>query len=211
MAGITYIGKVFHAEAWYYDISNSQALGAIANKSLYFSLGVKHLFSDEILLHVHAQYLKQNSKDESLIEAAVYGALAEVDELVFGFAYNKSQKKSSKGSFSGFGGGVLYTNMDNMILDNISYDADAVAMVGGVSYKVGDFEFLYANGDFYAKANSFGAKEHVVEQNIGFDYSMDDALSVAFLYVSDEYKSDTQTLSDIGKQKTLRLLLTYNF
>jgi len=96
-----------------------------------------------------------------------------------------------------------------MILDEITEDRRAYAWVGGLSYEIADFNLLYAYGDFKGDADSTGAKAHIVEQNIGFEYSHNEELTIAALYVIDRNKEDSTSLD--FNNDNFRVLVAYNF
>jgi len=100
--GLNYFSKAFDTSLWYYNILNQ-------NNSLYMDFNRHFKLQDGIAFHFSGQYLKQNEFNDSGIEANIYGAMAQVDvsSVSFLLAYNFATKK--KQSFSGFGGGVLYT------------------------------------------------------------------------------------------------------
>lgn len=225
--GITYtctsVGSCIDINAWYYDMSetdaNTNTLGInVANKSSYFDISHHLKISEDYFLHSNAQYLNQSEEDSSGIESDIYGFMFEFvveENLGFSVAYNKSEKQSDKGSFSGFGGGTLYTNMDNMILDNITQDRDARAIVAGVSFQVGDFSFLYAYGDFDGDADSANQKEHVVEQNIGVEYNPTENLTLGAICVISDDKENTGVTAypmyTSGDFENYRLVAAYSF
>ena len=100
--------------------------------------------------------------------------------------------------------------MDNMILDNITLDRQARAIVAGVTYSIESLGFLYAYGDFYGKSNSFGEKEHIVEQDIGVEYIFNDDLVLAAIYVISEDKERVPENDDYD-WKNMRVWLNYSF
>ncbi len=134
------------------------------NNAIYIDAIGNYTFSD-VELHAGVQYLNESEVDNSGVKASIYGALAEV--------------------------ATLYTNMDNMILDNITEDRDAQTIVSGISYELGATTLLYAYGDFQGDANSAGVKAHIAEQNIAAKYSFSDDLSVNAIYIIDDNKDDT--------------------
>ena len=208
--GLSYSNKLIDANVWYYNI-NGVAGDATANNSYYGDIVGHYHVSKEVLVHVGAQYLMQNELDKSGVEANIFGLTAELVVKDFGFniAYNKSLKQSNKQSFSGFGGGTLFTNMDSMILDAITLDRDAEAIVGGISYGVDDFSLFYAYGDFNGQADSAGLKEHIIEQNIGLEYSREENFTLAAIYTQDDDKENSG--ANDGDWNNVRVLATYNF
>jgi len=215
--GVSYSNDFVEANAWYYNISNASASDIAngadenGNNAIYVDAIGSYAFSDDLELHAGVQYLKESELDHSNIEANIYGAMAEVvvSGLGINIAYNKSTKEIGKHSFSGYGGGTLFTNMDTMILDEITEDRDAQAVVAGLSYGIGDFNLLYAYGDFKGDADSSGAKAHIVEQDIGMEYTPNDDFTFGAIYVIDDNKEDA-TSADFNS-KNFRVLVSYNF
>jgi len=223
----TYFGSVayengnFSTSAWYYDISATDPLTNtlgqnVANKTAYIDGAVEFPLNDTLEVHLNAQYVNQSTQENSDIEASIYGLLVElqIDEaLTFGLAYNNSERQTGKGSFSGFGGGTLFTSMDNMILDNITLDRDASAVVAGITYGLGDFSFLYAYGDFDGDADSLGEKEHIIEQNIGTEYAATENLVFSAIIVIDDDKEESGSGAyyDDGDFTNYRLAVNYHF
>ncbi|MDD3477013.1 MAG: hypothetical protein PHI38_09100 [Sulfurimonas sp.] len=214
--GISYSTKFLDTRLWYYDISEdtnaNSATGNVANSSVYSDISLHLSISADYALHANVQYINQNESDNSGIDSSIYGAMAEFvmfEDFAITAAYNKSEKQTGKGSFSGFGGGTLYTNMDSMIIDAITLDRDAKAIVAGITYRIGDFGFLYAYGDFDGEADSLGVKEHIVEQNLGFEYTPNENLTIAAIYVKNDDKENTQ--SNGGDWENIRALISYSF
>jgi hypothetical protein len=207
--GISWSDDNLDASLWYYNI-NGEVGDATANNSYYGDIVGHFHLSKELFLHVGAQFLKQQELDESGVESEIYGATAEVvyHGLGLNIAYNNSKKVSNRQSFSGFGGGTLFTNMDNMILDNIAVDREVDAIVSGLSYEYEDFAFLYAYGDFQGSVNSAAQKEHIVEQNMGASYEHEDVLIGAILTVQ---KDKEHTAINGGDWVNARVLVAYNF
>ena len=124
-------------------------------------------------------------------------------------AYNKSMGKEGKRSFSGIGGGTMYTSMDTMIIDEITEDRDADALVLGLVYSVGNLNFLYAYGTFVGDANSAGVKAHIVEQDMGFEYSVNDEFVIAAIYViQEDLENSTKTGNDWNRAQ---MMVKYDF
>ncbi|MCW9067841.1 MAG: OprD family outer membrane porin, partial [Sulfurimonas sp.] len=164
---VTYTADNIEASAWYYNITKQL-------NAAYFDASYNYNINDDVSILGAAQYLSQSEISNSGEEASIYGLLAEFSayDLGVSLAYNHSQKQSGKTSFSGFGGGTLFSNMDIMILDEITADRDSRAIVAGLSYEIGDLTLTYAYGDFDGDADSIGDKANVVEQDIGFEYSI---------------------------------------
>lgn len=214
--GLSYADKFIDTSVWYYDISkdndpNSATLN-VANTSLYIDFSLHIAFSKDYALHASTQYVDQRESDNSGIESSIYGAMVEFivfEDLALSSAYNWSEKQALRGSFSGFGGGALYTNMDSMIIDVITLDRDAQAVVAGLTYTHDDFGLMYAYGDFKGRENSLGGKEHIVEQNIGFEYMPNKNLTIGALYVLNEDNKNSG--SNGGDWENIRVLLLYKF
>lgn len=212
--GLSYSDDFIDSSVWYYGISKdsdpNSATGNVANSSIYADVSLHLELSEEYALHTSAQYLSQKEAHSSGVDATIYGVMAEFvmfEDFALSAAYNESQKQEGRGSFSGFGGGTLYTNMDSMILDTITMDRDAQAVVAGITYRYNDFWFMYAQGVFDGKANSFGVKERIIEQNIGFEYTPDERVTFAALYVkNDDKKREWEQRRKLGKCESFALL-----
>ncbi len=207
--GLSWSDDLIDASLWYYNINGVEG-DTTANNSYYGDLVGHFHLSKEFFLHTGVQYLKQDELDKSGVASEIYGAMTELVAYGVGLnlAYNKSLKQDKKQSFSGFGGGTLFTNMDNMIVDVISADRDVDAVVAGLSYEYEDFSFLYAYGDFVGAADSTGQKEHIAEQNIGATYEHKD-ITFGVIYTLQEDKENTD-IND-GDWNNLRVLASYNF
>jgi len=203
-SGISYDDKLLEFSAWYYNITKG-------TNAFYADMGMNYDFNKNYSLHGAIQYLNESELDNSKIEADIYGALVEfvAYDIGFNLTYNKSNKKSAKSSFSGTGGGTMFTSMDTMILDEITEDRDASAVVAGMSYGYNDFDFLYAYGDFVGDKNSAGIKAHIVEQDIGFSYDIKEEFVVAAIYVMQEDKQNSiKTQNDWNR---VQMMVNYNF
>ena len=201
--GITY-GDMWEFNIWYYNITNN-------TNAFYVDGGLEYPINDDMLLHVMLQYLNESELDNSGYAADIYGASIEfvINGLGLNFGYNKSDRKKDKHSFSGMGGGALFTNMDTMILDEITQDRESDAYVAGISYEYGNLNFLYAYGDFNAKSNAQSDKAEIVEQDISFEYKVNDEFLIAAIYVLSEDKaSATKTGYDFNRAQ---VLMNYNF
>lgn len=216
VGGVSYAGAFVDTSLWYYAISKDEdpksATGNVANSSFYTDISLHMALASDYALHTSAQYLQQKESDASGVESSIYGAMAEFvmfEDFALSAAYNRSQKQEGKGSFSGFGGGTLYTNMDSMILDAITMDREAYAFVAGATYRNDLFGFMYGYGDFRGDADSLGTKEHIVEQNVGVEYTPNKEITLAAIYVHNSDKKQTQ--SNGGNWENVRVLLTYNF
>ena len=211
--GINYSEDTLEANLWYYNI-NGVVDDETANDTVYGDIIGNYRVTKDLALHLGGQYLHQSENDKSGVEADIYGVMGEVvvKNLGINLAYNHAQKHAQKQSFSGFGGGTLFTNMDSMIIDAITRDRSADAYVGGISYSLGDINFLYAYGDFKGDADSLGIQEHIVEQDIGVEYSKDDDFTLAAIYtINDDKYNNTQTGINGGDWGNLRIFAAYNF
>ncbi|MBD3797061.1 MAG: outer membrane porin, OprD family, partial [Campylobacterales bacterium] len=112
--GVNFVGAKYYDmwefQSWYYNITG------ITN-AIYLDFGVEYLFSDQLTLHIMAQYLNEQELKGSGYGANIYGGLFELvlGDLGLNLAYNHADKKSDQESFSGTGGGTLFTSMDMMI------------------------------------------------------------------------------------------------
>ena len=207
-AGIAY-SEGLEFDAWYYNFSSSLIpIENIGNNSAYVDIGVEYHVNDEILLHMMAQYLYQSEIDNSGIEASIIGALVEVvvSNIGFNLAINQSYKHEGKSSFTGIGGGALFTNLDTMGLDVISADRDSRAIVAGVSYEYKNFGCTYAYGDFSGDEDSIGDNEHIIEQDIGASYNLNDEFVVGLIYSLYDDKENSAQDWNRGQ-----VILNYNF
>ncbi|WP_321777571.1 hypothetical protein [Sulfurimonas sp.] len=201
--GMTY-QKTLEFNAWYYNFSN------ITN-AFYVDAGINYVINKDMNLHATLQYLNESELNNSGYEAEIYGALVELVTYGIGFnlAYNKSNKKTDKHSYSGTGGGTIFTSMDIMILDNITKDRDASAVVCGISYDVKNWKFLYAYGSFSGEADGAGQKAHIIEQDIGFEYQMSKEFFIGAIFVMQEDKENS--LSSDDDWTRMQVMLAYNF
>ena len=202
--GVTYETDVLNASTWYYNISKS-------TEAIYADFDLHYKIDENILIHSGVQYLNEKEIDNSGVRANIYGVMSELSLYDFSFsvAYNKSDKKSAKQSFSGFGGGTMYTSMDTMILDNIANDRDVQAVVYSLEYTLYDCNFFYSHGDFYGDVNSAGVKEHIREHDTGFEYSLDESFVLAAVYVHQEDKqSSVKTENDWDR---IQVMMKYDF
>lgn len=204
ISSISFSNDILDTSAWYYNISEFSNI-FYTDGSLHYNL------NKEIFLHVSAQYISENELSNSTINANIYGVMTEIVLRGFGInvAYNHATVATGKQTFSGFGGGALYTNMDTMILNNIAVDRDADSIVSNISYKINDFKIWYAYADFIGSKNSLGQKANIIEQNIGFEYNVNNDLKFSAIYAKDSDKIDpnnTQTNWD-----RVQINITYNF
>ncbi len=196
--GITY-SEAMEFNVWYYSIAKE--LNAI-----YADIGLGYDVSKDISLSFGAQYLDESEVENSGEAASIYGVSAEVSAYDFSlaFAYNNSSKKDNKASFSGFGGGTLYTNMDTMILDEITADRDASATVLGLGYSTDKLNLSYAMGTFVGDADGSSAKENIVEQDIILEYNYSDELLISAAYIISEDKEvSAKTANDWNRMQAM--------
>ena len=202
--GVAFGSDLVDASVWYYNITKS-------TDAVYADIDLHHNYSDDVMVHTAFQYLNEKELNNSGTEADIYGALIELEVygLDLNVAYNKAKKITGKSSFSGFGGGTLYTSMDTMILDNIADDRAASAIVGAVSYAIGDLNFVYAYGSFNGDKDSGGTKAHIVEQDMGVEYSLDDSFVASVYYIiSSDEESSAKTTDDWDR---VQVTLGYSF
>ena len=206
LAGVTFSNDDFEVNGWYYNISGEEG-----NNAIYLDASTSMSVSEGVDLSFAVQYLKESEQDGSNVEANIYGAMAEASVNSFGFAlaYNKSSKQDGKHSFSGYGGGTLFTNMDTIIIDEITEDRDVDAIVASLSYEIGDVSLSYAYGDFNGDADGSGTKAHIVEQDIGVEYAPSEDILLSAVYIIDDNKEDA-TSTDFNS-KNFRVLASYNF
>ncbi len=203
--GTNLVGASYHDglefNLWYYNIPKM-------TDAFYMDIGLEYQMSDDFLLHLGMQYLHEAELESSGVAASIYGALVEVVAYDIGFnlACNKSDKRIGKDTFSGFGGGTLYTNMDTSILNDITADRDALSIVAGVSYEIRKVGLLYAYGDFSGDADSSSQKEHRVEQDIGAEYNFNDEFVVAAIYADMRDKENPA-----NSWNRVQLMVNYNF
>ena len=189
---------------WFYNITQQ-------TNALYMDIGLEYKINDDMLLHLGAQYLNETTLGNSQVAADIYGGLFEFvfHDVGFNAVFNQSLKKANKQSFSGTGGGAMYTSMDTMIIDEIANDRDVFAYVLGISYSIDYFGFIYAHGDFVGKENSAGIKAHILEHDMGFSYDVNDEFLLSAIYViSEDKESDMKSQYDFDR---VQLMVNYNF
>jgi hypothetical protein len=202
--GVSYDNEMVEFSLWYYNITKG-------TNAFYSDIGLNYDFNKNFSIHGGVQYLNESELNNSGYEAEIYGGMVEfvAYDLGFNFAYNRANKKTDKQSFSGTGGGTIFTSMDTMIIDEITQDRDVSAMVGGLSYGIGDLNMLYAYGDFVGDKNSAGDKAHIAEQDIGFEYNVNDEFIVGAIYVIHEDKESSQDSEDDWNR--MQIMVNYNF
>lgn len=203
--GINFSNDNIKANAWYYNIKdmiNAYYVDTTLSKDI-----------GDVSLSGSLQYLRENELNRSGIANSIYGALAEVSThgLTINIAYNKAKRKKDKESFSGFGGGTLFTSMDTMILDDIATDREARALVGGISYEINDnLSLSYAYGDFKGKADGNGDKAHITEHNIVAEYNFAKSdVSLRAIYAKEKNRLNSSD-SDTNWNR-FELMASYKF
>lgn len=202
--GVAYDDKFIEGSAWYYNSTEN------AN-AFYTDLGINYHFNKNYSIHGALQYLNERELSNSGYGADIYGGLVEfvAYDIGFNIAYDKAEKRKGKHSFSGTGGGTMFTSMDTMIIDEIADDREVDSIVGGLSYDIGDFSLLYAYGDFAGGKNSDGEKAHIAEQDMGFEYNINDEFVAAAIYVMQEDKENA--IKRENDWNRLQVMLNYNF
>ena len=199
--GVTYENDNYTLNGWFFSVDGKKD-DETANTTYYVD-GSYTLNN----ITLSAQYLKQAEQDNSGVEAEIFGLMGEVevDKLTFGLAYNNSLKQKGKQSFSGFGGGTLFTNMDNTILDGITQDRDANSICATVGYSYNDIDFGYAYGDFKGSNDSAGDDAHIVEQDISVEYTLFENGVVSGYYTMVDDKNSN------NDSNNFRVNFSYNF
>lgn len=203
--GVSYTDETIEANSWYYNITK-------LTNAAYFDITLKQEIISDMSISGAVQYLKESEINASGIKADIYGASAEflAYGVTLGVAYNKSNENFGKASFSGFGGGALFTSMDTMILDEITYDRDAEALVGSIAYEIDKLTLTYAYGDFNGDTNSMGEKAHVVEQDIVAEYSViKDKVALSAVYAIQKDKENL--IKTDNDWRRFQLKVAYNF
>ena len=202
-AGIS-SGDTIEYNAWYYGFEN-------LTDAIYLDIGIQYPINKDLMIHAAAQYLNESEVDNSGYGADIYGALLEfvAYDLGLNIAYDFASKQDGQQSYSGNGGGSMFTSMDTIIIDEIANDRDATAIVAGLSYEYNEFGFLYAYGDFSGEKNSVGEKAHITEQDIGAQYNVNDEFLVAVLYSIVEDKEHSEK-TEYDWSRT-QLMVNYSF
>lgn len=204
IGGISYTNSEKYFNTWYYNMTG-------LTNAVYIDGGFDFDISKELYIHVDAQYLREKEIDSSGIEATVYGAYigAFIDKFGINLGYNKAHEHKDKESFSGLGGGSLFTSMDTMIIDEIAIDRDAEAVVMGTTYNLSKLKMLYSIGIFTGEKNSLGVKERIQEQDMGFEYNYDEEFTLTGLYViSRDLENKVKTSYDWDR---FQMMFTYQF
>ena len=204
LAAVLYTNDTIEATLWYYNITK-------VSNAIYSDITTTLELSKDFSLDLALQYLDESELNDSGVEATIYGVSTSLDYNNFGFtlAYNHSSKVDGKSSFSGFGGGTLYTSMDSKILDEIVQDRDADSIMVSVSYELDNLSLSYAYGDFSGDKNSLGKEAHIVEQNFCLEYALSDDLTLSSTYAIDDNKDDSS--SEDFNDKNLRFFASYSF
>jgi len=204
LGAVLYENDSVEVNFWYYNVTT------VAN-AIYTDVSTTLELTKELSLDLGLQYLDESELDNSGVEATIYGLSTGLNynDFSFSLAYNHSIKADKKSSFSGFGGGALYTSMDSMILDEIAQDRDADSFVVGINYELDSLTLSYAYGDFSGDENSLGKEAHIVEQNFCVDYMVSDNLILSSVYVIDNNKEDS--ISEDFNSKNLRFFASYSF
>lgn len=201
--GVSY-HNVWELNLWYYNITDT-------TNAFYFDGGIQYSIAEDILVHAMVQYLNETELTASGYASIIYGGLFEFVShgASLSVAYNKSLNNPSRASFSGFGGGALYTSMDTLILDDIADDRDAHSLVTSLGYEIENFNILYAYGDFKGNADSLGNKAQIIEQDVSLEYNVNDEFLVACVYTMQEDKENSvKTEHDWNR---FQLMVNYNF
>ena len=204
LGSASFSDDILDASAWYYNIPEFSNI-------FYTDVSIHYNLNQDIFLHVSAQYIHEDELNHSTISTDIYGTMAEVilHRFSVNLSYNKASVPTGKQTFSGFGGGSLYTNMDTKILNDIAIDRNADAIVGGMSYKINDFKILYAYGDFHGDKNSLGQKAYMVEQDVVFEYNVKDNFLLSATYAVDNDK-ENPTNPDTNWNR-YQIMIAYNF
>ncbi|QOP42942.1 OprD family porin [Sulfurimonas sediminis] len=201
--GLSY-HDVWELNLWYYNITD-------VTNAFYFDGGIQYHFNEDMILHCVLQYLNETELASSAYDTTIYGGLFEfvVKGISLSIAYDKSLNKAATASFSGFGGGTLFSSMDTLILDDIADDRDAHAFVSSIGYTTDVFTLLYAYGDFKGNANSLGVKAHIIEQDVSLEYNIDNELLFACVYSMQKDKENfVNTDHDWNR---IQFMVNYNF
>ncbi len=201
--GVSYADD-FEFNLWYYNITH-------LTNAFYADTGYLYHLNQTTDLHMGAQYLHESQLSGSGVNADIYGVLGEalIGDAALSFAYNYASKNGvGESSFSGFGGGTLYTSMDTMILNELTNNRSASALVGGIGYAFKKINFTYAYGNFTGNADNAGVKAHIVEQDIIADYSYKDFTFALTYAISQDRESTVKTDKDWERTE---LLFAYDF
>ncbi|MEA3229013.1 MAG: OprD family outer membrane porin [Campylobacterota bacterium] len=206
LASVSY-SDIVESSFWYYNIS----LDGEQTDALYADLSYEYSFNDTLSIHGAIQYLNEREIDNSGVEADIYGAMLEgtIYDMSVTLAYNNSIKKEAKRSFAGIGGGAMFTNMDTMIIDEITEDREVEVILFALAYSYENFNFSYSYGNFNGDKNSDGIKMHITEQDIGLEYNLDDELIVSGVYIIQEDR-ESSAKTEYDWERT-QLMVKYSF
>ncbi len=201
---LAFANDSFDTSAWFYRVSEMANL-------FYIDAGVHLHVSDDVVLHGSGQYSNQQELGQSGVEAQIFGALGRVEFAAFTIdvAYNTIYSRKGKSSFSGFGGGALYTSMDTMILDNISTGHQSQALCATLSYDFKDLKLFYAFGEFSTNKNELGEKADIIEQNIGFEYNINNDFQLSAIYAKENDKIDSNTAQNNWDRAQINLIYRF--
>ncbi len=206
--GVDFAGVSYH-DIWEYNLwayKFSDALDA-----LYVDGGIEYPFNESMTLHAMVQYLHEKELDNSGYATDIYGGMLEyvVNGLSFNLAYNQGRNTPGTMSFSGLGGGNLFTSMDTLILDDIANDRNTQFIVGGVVYEFANFSLLYAYGNATGDTNAVGQKANIVEQDVSLEYNVNDKFLLNCVYAMQQDRANSQKTEHDWNH--LRVMLNYNF
>ena len=216
---ISYASNLLNASTWYYDISEASegntATGNVANTSTYLDATLHFSINNNLTLDTSAQYLNQSESDGSGIDADIFGLMIEVTvdkNLGLILAYNHRNADDDKTSFAGFGGGTLFAGSDNMILDAL-IGGDVDATLAALSYQVSNLSLYYMYGLYERDQTSTLAKEEIIEQCIGADYSVNNNLTLSTILTVSDDKENTgsNAIYTGGNFTNFRLAAVYTF
>jgi len=201
--GVAY-SDMYELNVWLYNITGY-------TNALYCDTGINYDMTSDLLVHAMLQYLQENELSKSGYDASIYGGMLEfvLNGLGLNFAYNATDASHQKQTFAGTGGGNLFTSLDTTTLDVVAVDRKAQAVVSGISYNYDNFNFLYAYGAFTGSKDSNGKKAYLVEQDVGFEYNVNEEFVLSAMYVmSDDRSSTTKTSNDWNRAQ---VMMHYNF
>lgn len=201
--GMAY-SQMYEINVWYYNITE-------LTNAVYTDVGVNYFVNNGFLIHAMAQFLNENELNQSGYDADIYGGMLEFafDGLELKVAYNTTDTSKNRQTFSGTGGGTLYTSLDTMTLDDIAIDRRAQAIVSAISYNYDNLNLFYAYGAFFGEENSDGIKAYIVEHNIGLEYNVNEKFILSAIYVVEEDRhSRVKSENDWNRAQ---LMIHYNF
>ena len=206
VAGAIYRGDV-EASLYYYDFP---MLGS-ENISIYADMSYDYKVNKTTTLAVALQCLSQEGKNSSAVGAEIFGFLSELslNDMRISVAYNHSAKKSGKASFSGLGGGTLFTSVYYNVMDQVTNDREVNAIALGAGYTLNKLDVSYMYASYNGAENTLGNKAHLIEHDIVVEYSLsDDFLIHAALSISGDMESSMKTADDFNR---FHIAASYNF